>query len=100
MREVHPHPRLVRALVGGEADVAINAHERSSVGLGVGLHPRADLLQTKAEIDDEAQAGLAQDFLVAIAILQKPLAAVVALDLLQEQEQLWSDVGFAHKSRR
>src|SRR5437762_2248469 len=66
--------------------------------LGVNHDPRTDFFQAESKIDHEAQARLARNFFIALAVLQKPRSPVIAFDLPQKRKQFWSEIGLTHES--
>src|SRR5262249_5672729 len=88
--------RLVRRLIGREANVAINAFQRSAVRFRISLHPRTDLAQTKLEVSDESKARLADQCFVAMFIFQEPWTPVIPLQLAKEAKHLAVEVGLRH----
>src|SRR5579862_1318556 len=98
MREVHAYVCLVGCLVGREANVAIDSQKRSAMRLRVGDDPGTDRFQAESHVEDQAQAWLTNRFFVAAFVLQEPLPTVVALDLLEELEQLRGEIRFSHES--
>ena len=93
MGEAHGEVRLVGALVGGEAGVAINAKQRSAGAARVGNEMRSDLVQRAREVRDELQRGLAYMSLVFIFVREEPVTVVVAPQAGQEAEEFGSEVG-------
>src|SRR5215471_18047748 len=79
MPKVRRGVRLVGTLVFRESRVAVDAEERASRGARVRQEGTADLGEPRTKIGDESQERLAQSRLVALAVGQKPFAAVVAL---------------------
>ena len=85
---------LVRALVLGEADVAVDAEYRAAGQPGICNHVRAYLTQDFAEVHHEVDQRVPDVALVPRLVVLKPLAVVVVGELGQELEQgrvKWGD---------
>ena len=87
MTEGHADIGLVRALVGREADVAVDSEQRATHRTWVGDKVGTDLLQPRPGVTDEPQRRVADVGLVACLVFQEPVAVVVLLQLTQEVEQ-------------
>ena len=86
MAELDADVGLVGRLVGREAEVAEDAHQRAADLRVASGDRRRDLLQHRAHGADQLEGGLAQLGLVAFAILLEPVASIVQLELGQKVE--------------
>ena len=89
--EMDANMRLKGALVVREPGVAIYPEERPPRRAGVGDEMRVELVQMRPEAADEQQCGVANDLLISLLVLGKPVPVVVALELAQEIEQLGAE---------
>jgi len=85
MREADSDVRLERALVRGEAGVAINSEQRTTCRARVRCEERADLGEMGREADEQ-ERGPDNHLLVPDLVLGEPLAVVVPSKLPQEIE--------------
>src|SRR5205085_3459143 len=92
----HAHMHLVGSLVGGKASVAVDSKKGAPRGMRIGHQPRAYLVQRPAQFRNKPQAGIAHHRLVTRLVGLKPLAVVAPFQLLQEIEQLRSEITLAH----
>jgi hypothetical protein len=83
---------LVRSLVAREAEIAIDAHHRAAARPRVRDKVGADLSQPRREVRDEREHRLAHLVLVTGFILEKPVAVVVAPELLEKFKTLRREV--------
>src|SRR5215471_14719994 len=69
--------RLVWTLVLREANVPIDAHERTAIGTRIGDESAADLFECRREVCDQTKERRLDVGLVALLVRQEPLALVV-----------------------
>src|SRR5690242_15239458 len=98
MREAYAHMGLVGALVRGKSGIAINTKQRTPRGMRVRHQPRADPMQWLAQVGNKPQAGIAHRLFIARLVGLEPLAVVVPLQLLQETEQLTTEVSLSDRT--
>ena len=75
--KLHTGIGFVRALVVGEARVAVNSEERATNLARIGYEMVADLLEPRLEHLDEPEKRVAYFSLVAVLVFSEPLAVVV-----------------------
>src|SRR5262249_32587705 len=78
---------FVRTFVLREANVPIDAHERTSVGSRISDEIRIDLFETWRQIGDQSQEWHPHVIFVAPLVRKKPLPLVVELEVLEKSEQ-------------
>jgi hypothetical protein len=78
---------LVRTLVLGETDIAIDPKQRSPVRLGICHQPCADISQPELQVGDKAKTRLARKLFEFRAMFQKPGTPVVTAQLFQKLKE-------------
>src|SRR5262249_24930861 len=90
--EVRRGVRLVWTLVLREANVPIDAHERTSVGSRISDKIRIDLFETWRQIGDQPEERPAHVIFVALLVRKKPLPLVVSLEIPEKAEQTCPEI--------
>src|SRR5262249_966920 len=90
--EVRRGVRLVWTLVLREANVPIDARERTSVGSRISNEIRIDLFETRRQIGDQTQERRLDVGLVALLVRLEPLALVVSLEIPEKAEQTLREI--------
>src|ERR1700757_135280 len=98
MVETHADIGFIGAFIGSKPDVTVNAHQRSATRLRANHDPWADGVHAEGKISDEPQAWLPDHFLIALFVLQEPLAPVISFQLLEKEEEFRCEVGLTHSS--
>ena len=91
--EMYARVGLVRALVLGEADVAVDAEYGAAGQPGICDHVRAYLTQDFAEVHHEVDQRVPDVALVPRLVVLEPLAVLLSASSAKELEQGRSEVG-------
>src|SRR5712691_9460956 len=76
VKKVDAEVRLVWGFVAGEARVAIDAEQRAAYRTGIGDEARRDPMESRAEITDEAQGGVADLRFESLLVRREPISIV------------------------
>ena len=78
---------LVRALVAGEAGVAVQAHDRAP-DARIGVDARGEAIELGSERLDEVAGGLEQERVVLLPVRLEPRPVVVLAEVAEETKRL------------
>src|SRR5215471_12381627 len=92
MGELHREVSLVGTLVGRKARVAVNAEQRPASRPRIRYQMGRDVVEHGRKVGDKSNGRLMSLRQVFVSVRLEPLAIVIALQALEEMEELGSEV--------